>query len=86
MLDYLAYRNSKNGKKNGCKDDRTDDEKRADLIADSVVTVILLILWIFALKRAIEYGGSNKVLHILFACMAPGLYLIFSYTIKDFYL
>jgi hypothetical protein len=81
MLDFLALQNSR---KQNDWDDLTDTQKTMYLVTSSIIIIFYITFFIWALLRA-SNAPSNKPLHLLFALISPGFYLIFSYFVKDFY-
>ena len=57
-------------------------------VAGILYTILILleiILWIWAILRAIHCSGSDstaKVVHLLFAILSPTWYIIFSYSVN----
>src|SRR5690606_39094286 len=46
--------------------------------------ILYIIIWIFAIYKALQCTNNMKVVHLFFATTNPLLYLIFSFTVKDF--
>jgi hypothetical protein len=78
-LTILANQNSKKN----CYD-LTQEEKKNVNIAITVIVIIELILWIWAITRALKCSTSNpdsRVVHLMFATFSPLLYLLFSFSV-----
>lgn len=87
MLELYTLTNlaNQNSKKN-CDDDDdlTPEEKKNVNMAITVIVIIELILWIWAVNRAIKCSSSNpdsRVVHLMFATFSPLLYLLFSFSV-----
>jgi hypothetical protein len=66
-------------------DTMTDDERRRAQMYIGIILVVYILIWIFALFRAVRCGkGQTKVMHVFFASVSPVLYLGFSFFSKDF--
>ena len=88
MLELYTLTNlaNKNSKKNGNGDDNdlTPEEQRNLNTAIGIIVLIELILWIWAITRALKCSTSNpdsRVVHLMFASFSPLLYLLFSFSV-----
>jgi uncharacterized RDD family membrane protein YckC len=83
MLELYAVKATTNS------DDKhkTDEEKRRDAMVMLVAVMIWILLWVWALVRALECSSAtpdSRVMHLFFATSSPLLYLVFSYTVQGF--
>jgi len=84
MLELYAM-NAINGNKNWA--DMTADERREHVASMSIGITILLIVWIWAIVRALRCSNKtpdSRAVHLFFATVSPILYLIFSYFVGGF--
>lgn len=49
-----------------------------------IMVILYIIIWIFAIYRALQCRNNMRIVHLFFATMNPILYLVFSFTLKDF--
>jgi hypothetical protein len=83
MLELLAM----NAAANGDASKKTPAQRRRDAMAMLVAFVIWLLLWVWALVRALHCSSAtpdSRAMHLFFATGSPLLYLIFSYTVSGF--
>ena len=69
------------------KKELTPKEKANITIAVSVIFLIEVALWIWAIIRALKCSQAtpdSRALHLLFAIVSPTMYLIFSFTVDGF--
>jgi len=83
MLDLMAVQNSRN-KDLKSWDDLSDYEKNAYMISSSLIIIVYITFFFWALMRA-AVAPKNKPLHLMFALVSPMFYLVFSYFIDGFY-
>ncbi len=65
----------------------TPAQQRNLNIAFAVIIVIELVLFVWAIFRAIKCSHAtpdSRAVHLLFATVSPVLYLIFSYAVDGF--
>tara|TARA_Y100000385_G_C13107286_1_gene648964 strand:+ start:3113 stop:3430 length:318 start_codon:yes stop_codon:yes gene_type:complete len=65
----------------------TPEQQRRLNIAMTVIVIIEVALWIWAIARALQCSKQDpdsRALHLMFAVVSPVLYLIFSYTVEGF--
>jgi low temperature requirement protein LtrA len=56
-------------------------------VAVTVIVIIEVALWIWAIARALQCSNQtpdSRALHLMFAVVSPVLYLVFSYTVTGF--
>ena len=81
MLELATYRSlSYSNQKNW--DDLTTSEKVSYIITTTVILILYICIYVWALTRAAKQ--KNKPLHMLFALISPVAYLIFSYYVDGF--
>lgn len=86
MLEFNAMLSAVGASKK-CKrkdDTLTPEQERNYAIVLSVVIVLEIALWIWAIVRAVHCSQAtpdSRAVHLLFATMSPFLYLVFSYTL-----
>ncbi len=65
----------------------TPAQQRNLNIAFAVIIVLELVLFVWAIFRAIKCSQAtpdSRAVHLLFATVSPVLYLIFSYAVEGF--
>jgi hypothetical protein len=68
-------------------DNLTPAQQRNLNISMSIIIIIELILFVWAIFRAIKCSQASpdsRAIHLLFATVSPFLYLIFSYVVDGF--
>lgn len=83
MLELLAL----NAAKNGDNKPKTPDEKKTEAVKTVVSLVIWLVIWVWAVMRALKCSSAtpdSRALHLFFATYTPTLYIIFSYAVSGF--
>lgn len=83
MLELYAMKSATNGDGKH----KTPQEKRRDEVVFMVGFMIWMLLWVWALVRALRCSSAtpdSRALHLLFATCSPVMYLILSYTVSGF--
>ena len=65
----------------------TPEQQQRLNIAFTIIMIIELILWVWAIIRAVHCSNhtpESRAIHLLFAITSPLFYLIFSYTVPGF--
>lgn len=80
MIELFTLKSSTD---NGRKwDDLTEEEQKRAMVINSIVVLIYIIIFVWALMRASKQ--KNKPLHLMFALISPAFYLVFSYFVDGF--
>jgi hypothetical protein len=82
MLDLMMINNSR---KNIDWDNMSNNEKTMYIATNFLIVVLYITLFLWALMRAMKVRDDQKPIHLLFALVSPGFYLIFSYFLDGFY-
>ena len=85
MIEAFALNSLMSGKNSDS--DSVSDKQKKNLGVLLMVVLIWLILWVWALVRAIHCSSKtpdSRAIHLFFATGSPVLYLLFSYTVSGF--
>lgn len=82
MLTYSVYNNAKCSQKGKTWDDLTTKEKVINILITVLILVLIIWAWIRAISCSKRYPDSRAT-HLLFATVDPVFYLIFSYLLDD---
>ena len=85
MLELNSVLSMAKSAANGNGKKLTPDQQRGLNIAITVIIIIEVALWIWAIARALQCSKQDpdsRALHLMFAVVSPLLYLIFSYTVE----